>query len=614
MRWSLVKNITSILPQQKLTPRPNAQVPLLKPAADLARHPPKPNQGFIMSTATQSRYVSIALDQLWPSPFNPRKHFADDGLQELAESLKAGQIEPIVVRAPYDGQASPGYEILAGERRYRAALLAGLPALDAKIESCDDQRALEITVVENMQRIDLSPLEEASGVATLLTRGWSLESIAADLGKSPSWVSLRAKLSDLSPKWRKALESKHDEFALPVWPASMLELVARFPIEIQDKMLEDWGIRDAKSTKELQEEIDRSYLLLLKSATWDLDDAKLIKKAGACSACPKRTGCQQLLFTQAKDDRCTDAKCWAEKETAFVEKRKVELKAELPNLVEVNRSSYNSDKKVLGYSEFKEVKKSTPKSIPALVIDGKGKGEQIWITKGKGGASSPVSSGAKLPKLSDKERLEQKLRARREIEVDVVKHLLTGCKKLGANEGKGELFPERLSDMGFGTVEQPVMYQLFAMAAALGLKQEWRYFDEHPELHDDTWLNVQAHMDLDKEALEGFMWHRLIDQICEQNALLPSHDIGIICTLTGLDAKAIRLAVQNAKPLPSTLAALYEEDGTPRTGVTGDKSKKKKVKVVKAKSAAKERARPVEKTAVTKQKPKIAKKKKVGAA
>ena len=106
----------------------------------------------------------VSLADVRPNPDQPRRHFAPEKLDELAASIKArGLLQPIVVR-----RAERGYELLAGERRFRAAQLAGLERLPALIRAGDDP--LEIALIENLQREDLSPLEEAEGLAVLIER------------------------------------------------------------------------------------------------------------------------------------------------------------------------------------------------------------------------------------------------------------------------------------------------------------------------------------------------------------------------------------------------------------------------------------------------------------
>jgi len=128
--------------------------------------------------------TSVPLADVQPNPDQPRKHFAPDKLAELADSIKArGLLQPIIVR-----RVESGYQLLAGERRFRAAQLAGLDKLPALIRAADDP--LEVALIENLQREDLSPLEEAEGLALLIERhGYSHREVAELLGKSRPYVS-----------------------------------------------------------------------------------------------------------------------------------------------------------------------------------------------------------------------------------------------------------------------------------------------------------------------------------------------------------------------------------------------------------------------------------------
>jgi ParB family chromosome partitioning protein len=148
----------------------------------------------------------IQLSQLRSSPHNPR-HLRDDdpGLRELADSIAAvGVLQPLVVRAL--NKAGGVFEIVAGERRHRAAKLAGLESAPATVRELTDEQALEITVTENLQREDLSPLEEAQGFHQLLRLpGSDVAKVAARLGRSVRYVYDRLKLLSLTDEAQKLL-------------------------------------------------------------------------------------------------------------------------------------------------------------------------------------------------------------------------------------------------------------------------------------------------------------------------------------------------------------------------------------------------------------------------
>ena len=126
----------------------------------------------------------VPVSDVHPNPDQPRKHFDEEKIGELAASIKLhGLLQPIVVR-----RTEAGFELIAGERRYRAAQRAGVERLPALVREVDD--ALELALIENLQREDLSPLEESEGLAALIARhGYSHREVADLLGKSRPYVS-----------------------------------------------------------------------------------------------------------------------------------------------------------------------------------------------------------------------------------------------------------------------------------------------------------------------------------------------------------------------------------------------------------------------------------------
>mgnify|MGYP000636893082 CR=1 FL=1 len=340
-----------------------------------------PTAPAIPSTASVVRF---ALDELRPSPANPRRIRPDDpALRELADSLRTlGQIEPIVVRA-IEGPDIHG-EILAGERRWRAAKLAGLSDIECKVLHCDDRTALEITVVENLQRQDLHPLEEARGVRSLLDAGWPVDEIASHLGKSARWVVSRAAITQLSPAWLDGL-AKGDKSPFAWAGVAHLELIARLPEETQEALAAHIaGMHYGDFTVEqLARHIDERWLRVLSAAPWKLDDATLVPAAGACAACSKRSSCQQVLFADlAKKDRCLDVACWNGKVAAHTLRKAAELRQAEERVVILTSHGAEppkdlpKDVPVVRHYDTTECKKSDPGAVKAIMADS---GRQVWV-------------------------------------------------------------------------------------------------------------------------------------------------------------------------------------------------------------------------------------------
>lgn len=136
----------------------------------------------------------ISITDIQKNPYQPRKEFDREKLDELAQSIKEnGVIQPIIVRQ------SPviGYEILAGERRYRASLLAGLTSIPAVVKQLSDQEMMVQSIIENLQRENLNPIEEARAYESLVEKGFTHAEIADKMGKSRPYISNSIRLLSL---------------------------------------------------------------------------------------------------------------------------------------------------------------------------------------------------------------------------------------------------------------------------------------------------------------------------------------------------------------------------------------------------------------------------------
>ncbi len=144
-----------------------------------------------------------------PSPLQPRRHFDSERLQELAQAIRSqGIIEPLVVRpAPAADGGAARYELVAGERRWRAARAAGLSVVPVVVRELDDHAALEMSLVENLMREDLNSVDEARGFERLVRSfAMSHEQVAARIGKSRPYVSNAMRLLDLPPAVLEMIE------------------------------------------------------------------------------------------------------------------------------------------------------------------------------------------------------------------------------------------------------------------------------------------------------------------------------------------------------------------------------------------------------------------------
>lgn len=147
----------------------------------------------------------IPLEQILPNPFQPRKDFSETDISELADSIyKNGILQPILVRRKGDGR----YELIAGERRLRAAKLAGLSTIPAMVRNSSDEQTIELALVENLQRKDLNPIETARAYQRLITEfAFTQEKLAEQLGKERSSVANTLRLLNLPNEIQRLVES-----------------------------------------------------------------------------------------------------------------------------------------------------------------------------------------------------------------------------------------------------------------------------------------------------------------------------------------------------------------------------------------------------------------------
>ena len=172
---------------------------------------------------------SLPLDLISPGPYQPRSIFDKDRMEELAESIRhQGVIQPVVVRASGDKK----YELIAGERRWRAAQIAGIEKIPAIVRQVPDEIAIAMALVENIQREDLNPIEEATALRQLVDEFQMTHQEAGDaVGRSRSSVSNLLRLLELSKEVRELVDARHLEMgharALLTLEASMQAKAAR---------------------------------------------------------------------------------------------------------------------------------------------------------------------------------------------------------------------------------------------------------------------------------------------------------------------------------------------------------------------------------------------------
>lgn len=252
-----------------------------------------------------NQVINLHVDEIQPSPFNPRKHFAEGAIAELANSIRqVGVQQPVIVRV-----VAGEFELVFGHRRLKAAKLAGLTEIPAIEREYSDDQVLEVQIVENSQREDVHPLDEADGFKALIDRGYTIARIADRIGRTPAFVAARLQLVQLCKKGREIYDAGNMSLGAAI---AIARVPAKLQIEVIDHLQPEWRRKEGHVINAIfaQATIRDHFMLILVDAPFDGADPELVKKAGACTACPKRSGNQPELFADLQgDDLCTDPSC-----------------------------------------------------------------------------------------------------------------------------------------------------------------------------------------------------------------------------------------------------------------------------------------------------------------
>ncbi len=332
------------------------------------------------------QFLHVPLAEITASLTNPRTTSGLDAasLAELAEDIKRRGVDSPILLRPLPGSRVQDtdrkvkYEIVFGERRYRASLQAGVPTIAARVRELTDEQALEAQLVENLHRTDLTALEEAEGYQRLMDHSQlKPEQLAERIEKSRTYVYNRLKLLDLGTDGRAALrEGKIDH--------SVAMLVARIPDgKLQVKALQDilrgngYGSdREPMSYRTAQLHLQDRYMLKLADARFSITVADLVPGAGSCKDCAKRTGANPDLFSDVKSaDVCTDPPCFHKKEDAAAQQLVKEAEAKGQTVIAGKEAEelllgYGASARYKGYKRLDD-KEDSPTGEPLRKIIGK---------------------------------------------------------------------------------------------------------------------------------------------------------------------------------------------------------------------------------------------------
>ena len=283
-----------------------------------------------MKTVIPDRaHLELNVADVHSSAANPRQAANEEALEALTESVRAcGILQPIVVRRVADDK---GFEVICGHRRLAAAIRAGLEVVPAIVRLVDDAEAFDMAMAENLQRQDLTEIDEAEAYRAWQERGQTGAEIALKVGRSVAHVYGRLKLLELPDAAKDAIKSGQMTVAVGI-------LIGRIPGQAQreeatEALLTRYGWQDDDDDDVGDRQpipfgpaaslIRTRFMTALETAPFDVNDSELVPSVGACGACPHRTGNQVDLFgdvlarADGGTDVCTYPPCFNEKRRAF---------------------------------------------------------------------------------------------------------------------------------------------------------------------------------------------------------------------------------------------------------------------------------------------------------
>lgn len=391
---------------------------------------------------------TVAIADITVSATNPRNHYDETALKELSQSIEQiGVLQPVLLRPK-----GKKYELVCGERRYRASKMAGKKTIPANIRDLTDEEAFEAQIIENLERKDVHPLDEALAFKSMLdSQRYTMQDIAAKVVKPETFIAQRLKLNDLVP------EVKKDFFNGEIGVGHAV-LIARLSSESQNELYtnyKDNSVTGYGTVKQLENEI-KTESLDLEEAPFPLDVS--FKCAIPCVQCPKRTVNNPVLFPDMQEeDSCLDKNCYRQK---LEEHTQLRVRAILESgskvllgfdynskpSVEVQKMADEYEVKLHRANiDFKTWDITKAKEEQMLIVSGNKKGfvVTVWFpieSKPNTPTNIPVTNYTEIDRLKD--------RAKRDLELDKQKVQLKIIEQLKAQFDKEVELPFIINDKG----------------------------------------------------------------------------------------------------------------------------------------------------------------------
>ncbi|MBI3834123.1 MAG: ParB/RepB/Spo0J family partition protein [Planctomycetes bacterium] len=528
-----------------------------------------------------SRVQTVPIDKLVPTPDNRRKPISDTSVRSLAQSIKSdGLLQPIIVRQ--HPTQSDRFEIRAGERRWRAAKLAGLKEVPVVVRKLDNEQALAVTIAENLLRKDLHPLEEAEAIQLAFEREYDLKAIASRLGKSVGYLARRASLTKLSKAWRAEIMKPNSEASR--LSAAHLELIARLPEATQNALADSdaWPVfgRGFPTVDELRRVIDGA-LHSLGAMPWNPGDETLDPKAGSCTNCPKRSSQTPMLFPEdesnrngkaAKHDRCLDPACFDRKYVAFVQGCECKHRADHPNLrlVQIGAGTLSPGveqaigERIKRMYAPKFVKAASPNAVPVMQVDGPKAGKLVFIDMGESigaaangrGKRPRDENGKAVPMTLD----ERRARLQKRRDAYIVKHVHALLRELTPEKAAEIVSP--WSQRQMNRENGKVVFDSIALLTAFGSTKRADSVDggEAWKEYDSLRQSEPTHEAAAALLAVVQVWIKRLNIQGGHTVTAQADDARRMCQILGIDFLAIFAEARRAIPQPKSWPAFSEPD------------------------------------------------------
>lgn len=325
--------------------------------------------------AQQEQAVPLALSQLALSPLNPRRKVVAN-LDELTASIRQDGITNPLIAMPALQPNGHVYDVLAGGRRFRAATALGMKEVPVIIRNYTVEQAKRFAQIDNIQRSDIHPMEEALQYREMLPDyDHNVAALAARVGKTEEHVYRRLVLCSL-------IQEAQDIFLEGFMGIKGAYRIARLQESDQKRVLEKFyaNCRDeefeAPYVDDIDDFIEGEVLVALSSAPFKIADAELVPAAGACTTCPKHTGANRMLWEEIEGtDRCSDPACFQSKVKAMLDQKREALGKSKRGFVELSDIHNSTREGVLKGSDYVSVEKGNdcPSTKNGLVVEGYGR-------------------------------------------------------------------------------------------------------------------------------------------------------------------------------------------------------------------------------------------------